>query len=80
LDFAHALDYDLAHVRRVVHDSTVFTMKKSNLDSWQAAIKLVLATTVTFTASSYSLLAMVAEPGFAPLLGSNFSTSSGNCI
>jgi hypothetical protein len=82
LDLAPALNYDLTHVEIVVHDFTVFTMKKSNLDSWQAAIKLVLAVTVTFTASSYShsLLAMVAEPGFAPLLGSNFSTSSGNYI
>jgi len=82
LDLAPALNYDLTHVGIVVHDFTVFTMKKSNLDSWQAAIKLVLAVTVTFTASSYShsLLAMVAEPGFAPLLGSNFSTSSGNYI
>ena len=82
MDFAPALNYDLAHVEIVVHDFTILTMKKSNLDSWRAAVKLVLAVTVAFTASSYSysLLAMVAEPGFAPLLGSNFSTSSGNYI
>ena len=72
----------MLHVGIVVRDFTIFTMKKSNLDSWQVAIKLVFAITVTFTASSYSysLLAMVAKPCFAPLLSSNFSTSSGNYI
>ena len=81
LDFVHTLNYDLAHVEIVVLDFAIFTMKKSNLDSWQVVIKFAFAITVTFTVSSYSyyLVTMVAKPCFALLPGSNFSTSSGNC-
>ena len=81
LDFVHTLNYDLAHVEIVVLDFAIFTMKKSNLDSWQVVIKFAFAITVTFMASSYSyyLVTMVAKPCFALLPGSNFSTSSGNC-
>lgn len=76
------LDSDLLPVEIVVHDFTIFTTKKSNLDSLQVATKLMFAITVTFTASSYSycLLAVLAKPCFAPLPSSNFSTSSGNYI
>lgn len=76
------LDSELLHVEIVARDFTIFTMKKSNLDSLQVVIKLIIAITVTFTALSYSccLLAMLAEPCFAPLPGSNFSASSGNYI
>ena len=79
-DFAHTLNCDLAHVEIVVLDAAIFTMKKSNLDSWQA-MKFAFAITVTFMASSYSyyLVTMVAKPCFALLPGSNFSTSSENC-
>lgn len=76
------LDSDLLLVEIVVHDFTISTTKKSNLDSLQVATKLMFAITVTFTASSYSycLLAVLAKPCFAPLPSSNFSTSSGNYI
>ena len=77
------LDSDLLLVEIVVRDFTIFTTKKSNLDSLQVAIELMfVAITVTFTASSYSycLLAVLAKPCFAPLPSSNFSTSSGNYI
>ena len=81
MGFAHVLDSELLHVEIVVRDFTIFTMKKSNLDSWQVVIKLIFAITVTFTASSYSYCqAMLANPYFAPLPSSNFSTSSGNYI
>lgn len=81
LDFAHTLNYDLAHVEIVVLDFAIFTMKKSKLDSFQVAIDSAFAITVTFMASSYScyLVAGVVKPCFAPLLGSNSSTSSGSC-
>ena len=75
------LDYWLP-VEIAVLDFAIFTMKKSNLDSWQVAIKFAFAITVTFTASSYSyylVTILVTKPCFAPLPGSNFSTSSGNC-
>ena len=76
------LDSDLLPVEIVVHDFTIFTTKKSNLDSLQVAIKLVFAITVTFTASSYSycLVAMFTKPYFVLLLGSNFSTNNENYI
>lgn len=77
-DFGHTLNYDLTHVEIIVHDFAISAMKKSNLDSWQVAIKFVFAITVTFMASSYSyyLVVMFVKPCFALLLGSNFSTSS----
>lgn len=79
-DFGHKLDYDLTHVEIVDHDFAISTVKKSNLDSWQVAIKFAFVIAVAFMAlsCSYYQLTMFAKPGFALLLGSNFSTSSGN--
>ena len=76
------LDSELLHVEIVVRDFTIFTTKKFNLYSLQVVTKLMFATTVTFTASSYSycLLVKLAEPCFAPLPGRNFSASSGSYI
>ena len=82
-DSNHTLNYDLHLVETVILDYfAIFTMKKSNLDSWQVAIAFAFAAMVTFMASSYSccLVAMFTKPYFVLLLGSNFSTNNENYI